>query len=188
MTEDVNIVPESQGTEGATTIAQEDTPKEVSTTQEPGSKTDPSLLLKSLQEERQKVKILEEQLLTKTNTDEEEVFSDEGKLLQQQIKVVEEKILLKDLSEKFPALKDKASEFKDYRNQYPGVELEKLAKLFLVENDLNEVEPRKGLEKQTGGMRTPQKQGMTVEEVADLRKNNFKKYLQLAREGKINFQ
>jgi len=187
MTEDVNIVPESQGTEGATIIAQEDTPKEVSTTQEPGSKTDPSLLLKSLQEERQKVKILEEQLLTKTNT-EEEVFSDEGKLLQQQIKVVEEKILLKDLSEKFPALKDKASEFKDYRNQYPGVELEKLAKLFLVENDLNEVEPRKGLEKQTGGMRTPQKQGMTVEEVADLRKNNFKKYLQLAREGKINFQ
>ncbi len=163
-----------------------------------GSKTDSELLLKSLQEEREKRRLLEEELkLAKeqsSNLSEPEVFSDEGKALEQKISVLNEKIKLieeeKDfekLFNQYPLLREKADEFKEYRQaEHPKAKLESVAKLYLVEQGLLE-SPRKGLETPTGGARTPFTSGMTVEDVANLRKNNFKEYQRLIKEGKLKF-
>lgn len=152
-----------------------------------GDKTEPNLLLASLQEEREKRRLLEEELSAlKANSNTDEVFSDEGRLLQQKIASLEEKIEMKELIEKNPALKDKSNEFNEFKRQYPGVSVDKLAKLFLSENDLTEsVQPRKGLEKASGGGRVQPKEGMTADDVSNLRNTNFRKYMQLVKEGKI---
>ena len=166
-----------------------------------GSKTDSNLLLKSLQEEREKrrileeeKKLLEEKVSTLITPTEEELYSDEGKALGKKISILEEKLIsieeeknLAVLFNQFPLLKEKTEEFKQFRqSEHPRAKLESVAKLYLAENGL--LEPtRKGLEKSTGGTRTPLTSGMTTEDVATLRKTNFKKYQQLLMEGKLKF-
>ena len=166
---------------------------------EAGSKTESELLLKSLQEEREKRRILEEELRiakenASTNLDNEEIFSDEGKVLQEKISSLNDKILiieeeknLEKLFNQYPLLRDKADEFKEFRQlEHPKAKLESVAKLYLAEWGL--LEPtRKGLEKPTGGTREPFSSGMTAEDVANLRKNNFKEYQRLIKEGKLKF-
>lgn len=151
------------------------------TTDEPGTKTDPNLLLQSLQEERRKRREAEALLKEKLENP-----SEEGAQLQGQINALKDEIKLKDLVQTLPALKDKLEEFKDYLQDYPGMPMESVAKVFLLENGLlTPKAPRKGLENQTGGTRTPIKTGMTEEDAADLRNTNYRKYAQLVREGKI---
>lgn len=159
---------------------------------EPGSKTDPALLLKALQEEREEKKrerdarlLAEQKLLELTNIPETDIVSEEGKALQDKISSLEEKLAIKDIGEQFPAIKDKQSEFIEFRKLYPGFEIQKVAKLFLVEKDLFEKESRIGLEKSAGGVKTPPKQGLTESEIADIRKNDSRKYYKLLKEGKI---
>jgi hypothetical protein len=179
--QDVNEVTPSEVTETATEIAVEPEVKA-------GDKTEPNLLLKSLKEEREKRRILEAEL-EKANLEKQDViteaFSDEGKLLEKQIKVLNETIALKDLSLTYPAITDKRSEFDEFRKDYPGISLDKVAKLFLVENDLLESpKPRMGLEKSTGGGRTAPQTGMTLKEFDGLRTSNFRKYKQILQSGK----
>lgn len=160
---------------------------------EPGEKTDPALLLKSLHEEREIIKLkeeenvrLKEELQTLQNQP-TEAFSDEGKMLQGQIVSLKEEIALKDAREQYPALKDKASEFEQFRKDYPGVDMGKVAKLFLAENDMLEVSiPRKGLERSSGGVRVPTPQGWTPEAIDELRVNNFRAYKAKLQSGEFN--
>lgn len=183
--EDVNIPPvSSEGGEG-----DEPTPEPL-----PGEKTDPALLLESLQKERQEKKALKEsiakmemELSTLKNVPDDDVFSDEGKVLERKILALGEQLDLKDVREKYPVLKDKSSEFNEFRKDYPGIEMEKAAKLFLSENGMldSKAPARKGLEPVGGGTRTPLQTGMTPEDVSKLRTTNFRKYSQLVREGKI---
>jgi hypothetical protein len=177
--EDIKLPTESTVDETTT-----DTVVEPRETSEPGAKTDPTLLLKSLKEEREKRRKLEEQIeLLQTP---KEAFSDEGKLLESKIKELDEKIALNDTIALFPALKDKSSEFTEFKKDYPGVAVDKLAKLFLAEKELLDTAPdRKGLEPASGGVRTPPKTGLTSEEVGDMRMNNHRKYMKLLHEGKI---
>lgn len=162
-----------------------------------GSKTDSELLLKSLHEEREKRRILEEELkLAKESTvtvqATDEVYSDEGLALKKEISSLNEKIQLieeekslEKLYSQYPLLREKADEFKQYRQaEHPRAKIESVAKLFLSENDLLE-SPRKGLEQPTGGTRTPFTSGMTADDVANLRKNNFREYQRLIKEGKL---
>lgn len=162
-----------------------------------GSKTDSELLLKSLHEEREKRRILEEELkLAKESTvtvqATDEVYSDEGLALKKEISSLNEKIQLieeekslEKLYSQYPLLREKADEFKQYRqDEHPRAKIESVAKLFLSENDLLE-SPRKGLEQPTGGIRTPFTSGMTADDVANLRKNNFREYQRLIKEGKL---
>lgn len=170
-----------------------ETPKtEAVVTTQPGEKTDSALLLKSLQEEREKRRLAEEEIANLKATPQNDVFSDEGLALKKEIDAIKATQALKDerealsgLQSQFPAIKDKAAEFENFRSENPGMKLETAAKAFLVENDLFEKPARKGLERQSGGGRTAPKEGMSVEDVADLRVNNFRKYSQLLREGKI---
>lgn len=162
-----------------------------------GSKTDPNLLLKSLKEEREKRRELEEKLnsfTTSTTSSDEEVFSDEGKLLDRKIKELESKLTQvhqesarKDLLISYPILKDKMSEFDEFRDdpENKGMNLRTAAKAFMVEKGL--FEPvRKGLEKPTGGDKAALPSGtMTVEEVKTLRETNYKKYTDMLQKGLI---
>lgn len=175
--------------------------KEETTPQmKPGDKTDPNLLLKSLQEERVKRQQLEERLnklessIPSDKPEEDEFLSDEAKLLKKEIgslketiQSMEERQNLKDLYGQFPVLKDKTSEFDEFRKEYPHHKLENVAKIFMAEQGLLEVPPqRKGLEKPTGGTRTPQPQeGYTPEEARDIRVNNPKLYEKLVREQRL---
>lgn len=169
----------------------------------PGSKTPPENLLAALQDEREKNKKLSDDLRIaeealkrgadplKPGTDE---WSEEGraiieqyvKPLGDQVSNLTEQLTLKDLIIKYPVLKDRQKDFDEYRKGKSGVSLDDAAKLFLTDNNLlSSPTRRKGLEEPKGGERTPAPSEMTTEEIADLRKNNYKKYLELLEAGKI---
>ena len=164
-----------------------------------GSKTDPNLLLASLKEEREKRKLLEEELetLKSSNLSEEEVVSDEGRILAGKIKTLEASLdeirsesAKKDVLIANPILKEKWNEFEEFRSdpENKGMNLRTAAKAFLVENGLIDV-PRKGLERPTGGTKTPLPSGtMTAQEAENLMKNDFKKYQDLIRKGQLKIQ
>jgi len=88
-----------------------------------------------------------------------------------------------------PQLKDKQEEFDEFQEGYPGVTLDKLAKLFLQEKGLLESVPqRKGLETPTAGKKTPSPSGMSVEDVKRLRIKDPRRWEELARKGKLNIK
>lgn len=158
----------------------------------PGDKTDPALLLKSLQEEREKRRIAEEAL---AKAQQPEVLSEEGQILKKEITTLEQKLAERDridamnaLHSAHPVLKDKAAEFQEFLTANEGMKLETAAKAFMVENDLIEAPAtRKGLEKPSGGNRAPQTVGLTPAEVDDLRNNNYRKYVAMLKNGEIKF-
>jgi len=164
-----------------------------------GDKTDPNLLLESLQKEKikrreleSKIAELEEKLNSHDSSDDsDEVFSDEGKILKREIESLRSKLTereemeaLNGIMAKYPALKDVRNEFDEYRKRYPLVELESIARLFLSENGMLNTK-RKGLERPTGGDKTPQPSGMTSQEAETLRKNNGRKYRDMLKKGQI---
>jgi len=174
-----------------------ESPGDVQPKAQAGDKTDPNLLLKSLKEEREKVKKLEEELALKESpalTD-EEVYSDEALILKNEISALNEKFAsmeagknLQELQSKHPVLKEREAEFQTFRDdpENKGMSLNTAAKAYLVENELTEP-TRKGLEKTTGGPRVPATSGkMTVDDVRTLRETNFKKYQDMLSKGLIN--
>lgn len=165
----------------------------------PGSKTDPALLLKSLQEEREKNRLLEEALATRATTPSvsEDVFSDEGKAiiekyvkpLQDHIVALTENSALKDLFAQYPVLKEVQADFASYRQGFPGIALENVAKAFLAEKGLLNTAPeRKGLENPSGGAKPTSPSGMTADEVANLRINNYPKYIEMVKTGQLDIK
>lgn len=193
--EDVNFAPESQ--EPATEEVAQEVEEVVTESTQPqvkaGDKTPPNELLASLQKERAKRKELEE-LLAKQNSPDIEVFSDEGRALKSQIDSLkaqltafnEEKIL-SSVQAKYPAIADKMEEFNEFRESYPNANMDSVAKLFLVENDLLQPKaPPKGLERGSTGPKTIPKQGMTSEDVKDLRIKDYKKYSEMLMSGKLD--
>lgn len=164
----------------------------VAATHAPGSSTPESNLLAALKEERARRKELEDKLnnLNTTNPT-DEVYSDEGKMLAERIrqleardKAREDAVALERLQTQYPALKEVSEEFNEFQKDYPRHKLENVAKLFLTEKGLLDT-PRKGLEKPTGGPRVPLNLGMTVEEVENLRKNDWRKYQELLRKDQL---
>jgi small-conductance mechanosensitive channel len=194
--EELTIPPvsEDENTQNGMLEVEEETPAPKA-----GDKTNPNLLLKSLQDERDENRILkkklselEEKLNSNSSSDvSDDVFSDEGKLLKREIDSLKSKILegeereaLSVIMSTYPALKDVETEFDEYRKKYPLVELDSIAKLFLNENGMLN-QKRKGLLRPTGGDKTPVPSGMTTQEVETLRKNNGKKYREMLKKGQI---
>ena len=192
--ENIEIVNEPVMTASPSNGNQPTVTPEAVTPPAPGSKTESELLLKSLQEEREKRRELEEEnLQLKASVSPELEFeSDEGKLLKKQISSLEEKVIaieeeknVEKLFNQYPILRESADKFKEFRQaEHPKAKLESVAKLFLAENGLLEI-PRKGLETPTGGSRIPSNPSMTVEEIANLRKNDYRKYVQMLKNGLI---
>ncbi len=143
----------------------------------------------------ERVKILESQNTNIEAPSDTEVFSDEGKALQGKISTVEQQMAelreerdLERLYNQYPLLKEKSSDFIEYRKaEHPRAKLESVAKLFLVENGLLETK-RVGLENHTGGDRSPMTSGMTTEQVRDLRDKNPRKYREMLKSGQVKFE
>jgi len=162
----------------------------------PGTKTPESNLLAALHEERMEKKALAERIkqLEASNVSAsvaDEVFSDEGKLLHQSISTLENRVKelteereMEQLYRKHPELADVAEDFKSFRLSYPGVSLDKVANLFLVEKGLKNVE-RKGLESSSGGAKLPPPTAMSEDDMKRLREDNPRKWQQLVMDGKI---
>lgn len=160
-----------------------------------GSKTPESNLYAALEEERRLRKEAEQRAKELEQTQpSDEVYSDEGKILKKEIgglkaelESLREEREVEKVKSQFPALKDKSTEFDEFRKDYPRHKLENVAKLFMAEQGLLEdIQPRKGLEKPTAGPKNAIPSGFSVEDVANLRRTNFKKYTELLMSGKLN--
>lgn len=163
-----------------------------------GSKTPEPNLYAALEQERKerkeaeaRAKLAEEALAEKT-TPAEDIYSDEGKILKNQLGALNSKFEdlqrereLEKVHAQFPVLKDRTGEFDEFAKEYPRHKLENVAKIFLAEKGLmDDFQPRKGLEKPTAGPKDPQT-GITSEDVATLRKTNYRKYIELLQSGKL---
>lgn len=154
-----------------------------------GSKTASALLLKSLKDEREKRRELEEEIARlKANPDADPSGADAAKIaeLETQVSGLNDIIAQKDVVIRYPVMKDKWNEFEEFRNSpdNQGMNLNTAVKAFLTENGL--LDPvRPGLEKPTGGEPAAPSQKLTTEQIADLRKNNFKEYMRLVNNGTI---
>ena len=185
--QDVNGVSSPVASEGSITQTQlPEAPVVTSTspaTPVPGSSTPSENLLAALKEERAKRKELEDKLNNlNTTTPSEEVYSEEGRLLAERIakleareKAIEDERENERVTIQFPALKEMSEEFLEFQKDFPRHKLENVAKIFLSEKGLFEP-TRKGLEKTTGGPRTPMTSEMTPQEIENLRKTNYKAY------------
>lgn len=91
----------------------------------------------------------------------------------------------------YPQLVDKIEEFDSFLESPENkiLPLVTAAKIFLVDNNLfGSIAklPPKGLEKPSGGgTRTPAKTGMTIEDSERLRKNDPRKWIEMARKGQL---
>ncbi len=186
-------------TEEVDEVTPEEVTPEAPETPKAGDKTEPNKLLKSLKEEREKRRLLEEELEQLKSSvlpdDIDEELEDSGELKKtlsettaRISKLEREQVFSKVLADN-PILIGKEAEFEAYldEDENRNISISRAAKLFIAENGLNEPQ-RKGLEKSTGGDRTPQTSGMTSEEVAELRNTNFNKYRELAKAGKIQIK
>ena len=100
---------------------------------------------------------------------------------------IEEKSVLENITSQYPILKDKMQEFDEFREDYRGISLDKVAKLYLAEKDLlKSKDKRQGLEKKGGGGHTAPSGKMSTEDAKRLRETNFKEYRKLLMAGKID--
>jgi len=187
-------VPSGTPAEGGETPMEPEVVPEGATPETPqaGDKTSPNLLLKSLQEEREKrreletrLQTLEEQLNPSVPSEPE---SEDLSSFRVELAEVKGKLQKSEVIESYPALKELWSDFEEFRTESDnkGMNMKTAAKAFLTEKGLLEPK-RKGLEKPTGGPRTPQLTGMTVEDVKHLRETNYKKYEEMLKKGQIKF-
>ena len=186
-------------------------------TEEPTSKSDPLeqtlkekeaeiAALKQKEVELQKQKehwrekyerdITSQKLPEPAPSEDEELYSDEGKKLKGEISTLGDKLRdverresRRETETEFPVLKDKKEEFDAFLEDEENkrLSIKKAAKLFLAEKNLlvQETPERKGLEAPTGGGQKPPEGKPTDEEIENIRKTDFRKYEKLIRERKI---
>ena len=108
--------------------------------------------------------------------------------LEEEISSLKSSLNKRDVLDTYPALKDMWPEFEEFRDspENKGMNLKTASKAFLLDKGLLEA-PRKGLEKATGGPRTPVSSGMSTEEVKRLRETDYKKYLEMVEKNLIVF-
>ena len=174
VSEDLNT--QTQTTEEVVAPPKVETPK--------GSQTPPENLYAALAEERRLRKEAEDKINSLTAPQTDEIYSDEGKMLKQQLDAITDRLELSDLQNKYPELKGLSSEFNEFRKEYPRHKGENVAKLFLAEKGLI-TPPRVGLEKPTGGLKVPVSPELTPDQIKDLREKDYRKYTDMVRKGLI---
>jgi hypothetical protein len=166
-----------------------------------GSQTPETQLYAALRETRQKVKALEGELTAlRSQRQEAPAFdgehSEEGKILKAEIDSLKEKLTgyeqrsqMAEVLASNPLLRGEETAFAAFAEEYPGVPLSKLARLYLAERGVPEAGAPKptGLERPSGGGEKPaDPRAMTGEEIQNLRENHPRKYAEMLRKGKID--
>jgi len=150
---------------------------------------------KKTQKENEELAAKIEQLETKLATSDDDldpIEDDKTKTqiadLTAQLASMQEKSALDGIYADYPVLKDKLEEFDEFKQGYPTTDLDKVAKLYLIENDLYDEKPkRKGLEKARGGQKTtPPTGNMSAEDAERLRKSDSRKYKEMLLSGKLD--
>lgn len=176
-----------------------------------GDKTPPNALLKATQVEREKRRELEEKLAkrekdlqemeekfnsltTSTSSEDDEVYSDEGKALQKHINSLQGELStlkkekeLESVLNSTEGLKEHRAEFEEFLEDPDnrGMRLSTAAKAFIAEKGIGG-QKRQGLENPTGGDKSAPTSGtMSAEDVGTLRKTNFRKYQDMLQKGQI---
>ena len=158
-----------------------------------------SLKTKNLEFQKQKEhwkEKYERDIVSKSSEIDEDLFSDEGKLLRTEILSLKDKISKFETEKEentiytnYPQLKDKQDEFIEFSSDpdNAGIKKDKLAKLFLLEKGLLDTKVvRKGLEKPTGGSKANHKSGISNDEIKRLRESQPRRYQQMLRDGRLN--
>lgn len=146
-----------------------------------GSKTPETQLYKSLREEREKRKELEQRLeaLEEGSTPREE----SAETLQQDILDLK----LDKFVTQYPALEDKRDELNEYIEENSNIPLDKAVNLFRLEKGLIDSQPtRKGLEKATAGPKEAPKPKWTPEELDHMREHEPRKWEKLIDSGELD--
>jgi len=110
--------------------------------------------------------------------------------VRREIQSLKEERQLESIYSEYPDLKDKMQEFDEFKQDYPMDKWKSAAKLFLLENGLLESAPkRKGLEPAGRGTRTkPTSNKMTADDAKRLREENYPKYREMLKAGKIKVE
>lgn len=119
--------------------------------------------------------------LTPSDYDDEKV-----KKMQVELSEVKEKLTNNEVKEAYPQLKEVWEEFQTFRTdeENKGMSIKTSAKAFLTEKGL--LTPKRiGLEKPTGGTRTPVSTKMSNEDIKHLRETNYRKYVEMLSKGLI---
>jgi len=146
--------------------------------------------LQALHEARTEIDSLREQLRTQTSPSSDEGYSDEGKALKDEfrgeIDSLKQQLAKRDLLDAHPEFKDKWDDLETFRSlpENKGMNLRTAAKAYLIENGLLDT-PRKGLEKPTGGTRTPISSAPTADDIKNLRENSPRVYQEMLLKGQI---
>lgn len=103
-----------------------------------------------------------------------------------ELQEIKEKLNKSEVLVSHPLLKETWSEFEEFRSHPDnrGMNIRTAAKAFYVEKGLLDPQ-RKGLEKPTGGPKTPLASGMSAEDVKRLRESNYRKYQEMLKKGQI---
>lgn len=154
---------------------------------EKGAKTPESNLFAALDEERRMRKELQKEVEDLKNSVYPDPDDEDGAVreLRSEVQSLKDEAAFEKLSAEKPALKELRTEFDEFRTKYPSVGLSEVADLFLHKKGVTGAE-RKGLERPSGGERSPQPQGMSQEDVKRLRTENPRKYLKLIQDGKLD--
>mgnify|MGYP001615419209 CR=1 FL=1 len=129
-------------------------------------------------------------------SEEQDVYSDEGKVLKGEIKSlkdtirsIENKEARREAEAEFPVLKERKADFEAFLedDENKRLSVRKAATLFLAEQNLLAPEPpeRKGLEKPTSGGQAPPEPKITPEQALEIMRTDSRKFEKLIREGKI---
>ena len=206
----VKLPPESPAGGSADTVLHDDKlPQSEADQGEPASQpaTPPKgfVPLSAVREEREHIKILEEELrkLKESPISSEQFATDipdwdlmtesERYLAKELLQLKEKAKWEEDITrarKAFPDLAGKETEFKDYCSKFPkAMDVEVLAKSFLfkpAEPAPEAPKPApKGLEKPTGGSRQTISPEMSLEDITRLRETQPKVYEKMIREGKL---
>jgi chromosome segregation ATPase len=158
-------------------------PSEEEQEQPKGSKTPETQLYKSLREEREKRKELEQRL---------EVLEEGSSPKEESAESLQQNILELKLDKfvaQYSALEDKREELNEYIEENSNIPLDKAVNLFRLEKGLIETQPtRKGLEKATAGPKEAPKPKWTPEEIDHMREHEPRKWEKLIDSGVLDDQ
>lgn len=141
-----------------------------------------------LKETKEKLKALEvSSAPSEPQVDDEEEPSDEDEPeLKKRLRKLEDEAAWTKLTNQFPVLSERRTEFDEYREaEHPRMGVDQAAKLFLVDKGLagEAAPPRKGMEKPTAGPKTGPEPRWTLEAIDDLEKKDPLRHRKLLEQG-----